>query len=351
MLDKQLIHAFHQSLKSHLPDLKLGQSREVVASFYGFNSAASLIKAGFVLPEYGFDSRDDEFNDDEEFSPRFRSQPSLVNESCVRFRLRKLSNTILSDPQLEEKILLHISHDVFLKQCKFYDWKEIAPWMVDSLGDKLVEKLSCEGNASAAYSYAVHHFSEIEIDDDTDPHEDYWYKRYISGEILEGGALRFAKEYEKNLSVQSQYLSLLKRAADLGSREAMMEHAEHTDDADAIRELAKQGYYPAIEFAYEVYSDTQYEELLSFSGHKAAILHLMEKYEHSSKENEQYRLVVLNELANLYGYYPTQSIADNDEDYGPVFVLYEGISLPQVNEELKLKAKAEAQKVFNQHNY
>ncbi|ENH2301046.1 hypothetical protein ABVY30_004428, partial [Vibrio parahaemolyticus] len=102
---------------------------------------------------------------------------------------------------------------------------------------------------------------------------------------------------------------------------------------------------------YEVYSDTQYEELLAFSGNIEAILNLMEKYEHSSKESEQYKLIFLNELANLYGYYPTQSIADNDEDYGPVFILYAGISLPKVSKELELKAKAEAQKVFNQHNY
>ncbi|WP_219624935.1 hypothetical protein, partial [Vibrio parahaemolyticus] len=79
---------------------------------------------------------------------------------------------------------------------------------------------------------------------------------------MEGGALRFAKEYEEKLSVQSEYLLLLKRAAELGSKEAMMQLAENTDDVEVIRELAKQGYYPAIEFAYEVYSDTQYEELL-----------------------------------------------------------------------------------------
>ncbi|MBE4314482.1 hypothetical protein HJ065_01655 [Vibrio parahaemolyticus] len=65
MLDKQLVHAFHQSLKNYLPDLKLGQSREVVASFYGFKSAASLIKVGFVLSEYDLDSRQADFYDDE----------------------------------------------------------------------------------------------------------------------------------------------------------------------------------------------------------------------------------------------------------------------------------------------
>ncbi|MEZ8094542.1 hypothetical protein ACED51_10650 [Photobacterium swingsii] len=349
MLDKQLVHAFHQSLKSLLPTLKLGQSREIIASFYGFKSAASLIKAGFVILNYN--CWDYESDEDDEFRPRSRSLPSLVNEKCVRSRLQQLSNTLLSDPQVEEKILLHISQDVSIKQCEFYYWNEIAPWMVDRLGDQLIEKLINESNASAAYSYAVHHFSEFEIDEDSDPHEDYWYKKYISGEVLEGGALRFAKEYEEKLSLKSQYLSLIKRAADLGSKEAMMEYAEYTDDIGAIRELAKQGYYPAIESAYDVYGDMQYEELLAYSGHRGAILHLMEKYERSSKENEQYKLVFLSELANLYGYYPTQSIADNDEDYGPVFVIYEGISLPQINDELKQKAKTEAHIIFNQHKH
>ncbi|MCG6308941.1 hypothetical protein K6U49_10125 [Vibrio alginolyticus] len=350
MLDKQLVHAFHQSLKNYLPDLKLGQSREVVASFYGFKSSASLIKVGFVLSEYDLDSRQADFYDDE-FNQHNETPLLLTNEKNVRHRLRRLSKAVLADARLEEQVLLHIRNNLFLKNCKFYSWNEIEPWMVDSLGEELVEKLSHEGNAAAAYSYAVHHFDGIEIDDNAGPHEDYWYKKYISGEVLEGGALRFAKEYEEKLSVQSEYLSLLKRAAELGSKEAMMQLAENTDDVEVIRELAKQGYYPAIEFAYEVYSDTQYEELLAFSGNTAAILNLMEKYEHSSKESEQYKLIFLNELANLYGYYPTQSIADNDEDYGPVFILYEGISLPKVSKELELKAKAEAQKVFNQHNY
>lgn len=350
MLDKQLVHAFHQSLKNHLPDLKLGQSREVIASFYGFKSAASLVQAGFVLSEYDLDSEQADFYD-EELNQHDETQLLFTNEQNVRHRLRKLSKAVLADGKLEEQILSHISNSLLLKNCKFYSWNEIEPWMVDSLGEKLVEKLGYEGNASAAYSYAVHHhFEDIELDGNTDPYEDYWYKRYISGEVLEGGALRFAKEYEEKLSVQSEYLSQLKRAAELGSKEAMMQLAENTDDVDAVRELAKQGYYPAVELAYEVYSDTQYEEQLACSGHVGAIRNLMEKYEHSSKENEQYKLIFLNELANLYGYRPTQSIADNDEDYGPVFVLYEGISLPQVSEEMKLKAKAEARKVFNQHN-
>lgn len=349
MLDKQLVHAFHQSLKNHLPDLKLGQSREVIASFYGFKSAASLVQAGFVLSEYDLDSGQADFYD-EELNQHDETQLLFTNEQNVRHRLRKLFKAVLEDGKLEEQILSYICNNLFLKNCKFYSWNEIEPWMVDSLGEKLVEKLGCEGNASAAYSYAVHHFEDIELDGDTDPHEDYWYKKYISGESLEGGALRFAKEYEEKLSVHSEYRSLLKRAAELGSKEAMMQLAENTDDADAIRELAKQGYYPAIEYVYDVYGDNQYEELLAFRGNEEAILNLMEKYEHSSKENEQYKLILLNELSNLYGYRPTQSIADNDEDYGPVFVLYEGISLPQVSEEMKLKAKTEAQKVFNQYN-
>ncbi|QPK03399.1 hypothetical protein [Vibrio kanaloae] len=349
MLNKQLVHAFHQSLKSLLPDIKLGQSREILASYYGFKSAASLIKAGFVIPSY--DCWYIEPNEDDEFSPRSKPQPSLPHENYVRSRLQQLSNTLLSDPQLEEKVLLHISQDNSIKQCEFYHWNEIAPWMVDYLGDQLIERLISEDNASAAYSYATHHFSEIEIDDDSEPHEDYWYKKYISGEILEGGALRFAKEYEEKLSLKSQYLSLIKRAADLGSKEAMMVYAEHTDDVGAIRKLAKQGYYPAIESTYDVYGDSQHEELLAYNGHEGAILHLMEKYERTSKEDEQYRLVFLNELANLYGYYPSQSIADNDEDYGPAFVIYEGISLPKINDELKEKAKTEARIVFNQHKH
>ncbi|EKO3456386.1 hypothetical protein [Vibrio fluvialis] len=290
MLDKQLVHAFHQSLKNHLPDLKLGQSREVIASFYGFKSAASLVQAGFVLSEYDLDSEQANFYD-EELNQHDETQLLFANEQNVRHRLRKLSKAVLADEELEEQILSHISNNLFLKSCKFYSWNEIDPWMVDSLGEKLVEKLGYEGNASAAYSYAVHHFEDIELDGNTDPHEDYWYKKYISGDVLEGAALRFAKEYEKKLSVQSEYLSLLKRAAELGSKEAMMQLAENTDDIEVIRELAKQGYYPAIEFAYEVYSDTQYEELLAFSGNTAAILNLMEKYEHSSKEIEQYKLV------------------------------------------------------------
>ncbi|NIY92028.1 hypothetical protein [Vibrio diazotrophicus] len=347
MLDKQLVHAFHQSLKNHLPDLKLGQSREVIASFYGFKSAASLVQAGFVLPEYDLDSRQADFYDEESHQ---HDELLFTNEQNVRHRLRKLSKAVLADAKLEEQILLHMSNNLFLKNCKFYSWNEIEPWMVDSLGEELVEKLSYEGNASAAYSYAVHHFEDIEIEDYTDPHEDYWYKRYISGEVLEGSALRFAKEYEEKLSVQSEYLSLLKRAAALGSKEAMLQLAENTDDVDSIRELAKQGYYPAIEYVYDVYGDNQYEEFLAFRGNEEAILNLVEQCENSSKESEKYRLVFLNELANLYGYRPTQSIADNDEDYGPVFVLYEGISLPQVSEEMKLKAKTEARKVFNQYN-
>ncbi|WP_133152849.1 hypothetical protein [Vibrio breoganii] len=190
MLDKQLVHTFHQSLKSLLPALKLGQSREIIASFYGFKSVASLIKAGFVIPDYDcwdyeFDEDDDE---DDDFSPCSRSLLSLAHENCIRSRLQQLSNTLLSDPQLEEKILLHISLDTSIQQCEFYYWNDIAPWMVDRLGAQLIEKLISEDNASAAYSYAVHHFSEIDIDDDdSEPHEDYWYKKYISGEVLEGG--------------------------------------------------------------------------------------------------------------------------------------------------------------------
>lgn len=349
MLDKQLVHAFHQSLKSLLPDIKLGQSREIVASFYGFKSAASLIKAGFIIPNYNcWDMKPSE---DDEFSLRSKPQLSLAHENSVRTRLQQLYHTRFSDPRLEEKVLLHISQDNSIKQCKFYHWNDIEPWMVAYLGDPLIERLISEDNASAVYSYAVYHSSEREIDDDSEPHEDYWYKRYISGEILEGGALRFAKEYEEKLFLKSQYISLIKKAADLGNKEAMMEYAEYNDDVDTIRELAKQGYYPAIESTYDIYGDRQYEELLAYNGHEEAILNLMEKYEHSLKEGEQYRLVFLNELANLYGYYPTQSIADNNEDYGPVFVIYEGISLPEINDELKQKAKTEARIVFNQHKY
>lgn len=79
MLDKQLVHAFHQSLKNYLPDLKLGQSREVVASFYGFKSAASLIKAGFVLSEYDLDSRQADFYGDE-FNQHNETRLLFTNE-------------------------------------------------------------------------------------------------------------------------------------------------------------------------------------------------------------------------------------------------------------------------------
>ena len=351
MLDKQLVHTFHQSLKSLLPDIKLGQSREIVASFYGFKSAASLITAGFIIHDDNcWDIKPNE--DDELINPRL----SLVHEDSVRTRIQQLFHTLLSDQQLEEKVLLHISQDNSIQQYKFYHWNDIEPWMVDYLGATLIERLISEDNASAVYSYAVYHFGESKINDDSEPHEDYWYKRYTSGEILEGGALRFAKEYEEKLSQKPQYLSqkpqylsLIKKAADLGNKEAMMEYAEYTDDVDTIRELAKQGFYAAIEYTYDIDGDRQYEELLAYNGHEEAILNLMEKYECSSKEEEQYRLVFLNELANLYGYYPTQSIADNDEDYGPVFVVYAGISIPDINEELKQKAKTEARIVFNQY--
>lgn len=153
MLDKQLVHAFHQSLKNHLPDLKLGQSREVIASFYGFKSAASLVQAGFVLSEYDLDSEQANFYD-EELNQHDETQLLFANEQNVRHRLRKLSKAVLADEELEEQILSHISNNLFLKSCKFYSWNEIEPWMVDSLGEKLVEKLGYEGNASAAYVVA-----------------------------------------------------------------------------------------------------------------------------------------------------------------------------------------------------
>lgn len=49
----------------------------------------------------------------------------------------------------------------------------------------------------------------------------------------------------------------------------------------------KQGYYPTIEYVYDVYGDNQYEELLAFRGNEEAILNLMEQYENSSIESEK----------------------------------------------------------------
>ena len=55
-------------------------------------------------------------------------------------------------------------------------------------------------------------------------------------------------------------------------------------------------------------------------------------------------------LATHYGFNLTQSVADNDEDYGPVYVMYEGIYLPSIKPEMKAEAQAEALKILKRHS-
>ncbi len=55
-------------------------------------------------------------------------------------------------------------------------------------------------------------------------------------------------------------------------------------------------------------------------------------------------------LAELYGENLTQTLADNDEDYGPVFVVYEGINLPKISEVQRTQAATEAAAIYQRRS-
>ncbi|CAG36791.1 unknown protein [Desulfotalea psychrophila LSv54] len=65
----------------------------------------------------------------------------------------------------------------------------------------------------------------------------------------------------------------------------------------------------------------------------------------SSTEAGRVRSHFWNHLTRLYGHDLTSSVADNDKDYGPVF-LSTGLQLPNVSESMRLDAVRQAEEFF-----
>ncbi|MEH6472213.1 MAG: hypothetical protein V7752_13270 [Halopseudomonas sp.] len=174
------------------------------------------------------------------------------------------------------------------------------------------------------------------------------YRERLKGTVLSGIQEEFADEYKQSLDNFKLHGSLLIEAADKGHAVAAFELAElDGDDSEKwYRRSASLGSVDAQSVLALTYKENDWLVKAAEGGDRDCLYELAQAASNRTDEQsaiDAHKWII---LADLYGYNLTQSLADNDEDYGPAFVIFEGVNLPKISAPLRAQAAREASDIY-----
>ncbi|GDY26422.1 hypothetical protein AHAT_23120 [Agarivorans sp. Toyoura001] len=338
MSKKHLAFSFkNEAQKHHNIRIAHSHSHELIAAYFGFSSLASMDTAGIILSYRDFNENTvietdfhDEYSDAPE--PSFNSFIQRARDLCVQkenipILLETLTHII------EETGTSFISYEE-LEHCHYpplnHNSVKAVIEAIENGRTELLALLECES---------------------PDPSGSYWYKQKLAGKVLSNSAAEWADSYEEQLNQYNLFKSCLMRLsgnADMKTALLLVEHDE--DNSETWCEIAaKLGSIEAQERMVEDYGDDTWLEPAALKGNRESLEILSREAADTHTNASAFEAHKWVYLAELYGFNLTQSLADNDEDYGPAFVIYEGVNLPKLAEEDKARAKELAQQLYNEN--
>ncbi|ADN76638.1 hypothetical protein Fbal_2436 [Ferrimonas balearica DSM 9799] len=343
MFRKELAFTLHQAVRNELPSIKRSHCHELIAAAFGFNSRASMDAQGMLTQSAllndgewdEYDSWDDTFDEEEPAQEYSEVDVNQLSTRLDALGLRTEHATRIADV---------ISNLLREPQIVFADYGSL--WHEDAR-EHIIERAKTHPNAA----YALACFNECSMPPSS---EAYWYNQRRQGIELNTTQIEFADEYGEAFEQANLYQSLLKKAAQLGHADAayvMADVVESEEEHESwLRKAANLGSVQAQSHLAIHYEESKWLECAANQGDFSCLDTLARQaFEQPNSESliEGYKWV---KLAKLYGHDLTRSIADNDEDYGPVFVLHEGIHLPKATKAQIDQAARDATETYKQYS-
>ncbi len=330
---KQLAYSFKNEAKQQLNlDLLTSHAHELIAAYFGFSSLAGMDSDGVILEFSNIDEDCYSLDDDDEVEPdRALFYSRAQKFGCPESKLEALFQLLLQ--LIESTNLLFISYG-----------SDIDYSLSDKNKDAVVGMFK-KGHCNAVFLLQCERPKESDL---------YWYKQKQAGENVPANMAEFAIESEKKFLDYQLFRSslLLLETADNLCAETALLLAKHADE-DQERLYVRAAELGSCEAKSVLATGYEYKEWLEPAAKAgcASSLELLARRAADGDTNESafeaHKWIYLSEL---YGYNLIQSTADNDEDYGPVFVLFEGIELPNIPEKEVAKALAVAQKIYAENS-
>ena len=330
MIRKNLSYDVHKLSKNYHISLKRSHAYELIAAHFGYSSLAAMDSSGFMRIQ------PTPINFDEQGSP-----------SCVLARFLQLGYNA-TEAELATQAIVRFVDEQNIRHIE-YPSSVDESWELEDLDKKSIEEIE---HLSANQPGAKYTLACINKIDQPSEGDSYWYKKKQQGIDLSPAQEQFAVEYEAQLNQFNVYYSLLDTAANSGHGPAAFDLAElgGPDAQKYYQQAAESGCTEAQEFLGLSCNEINWKVEAAKGGSRECLEELARSSADKNDELSAFDAHMWTALARLYGFDLTQSLADNDEDYGPVFVIYEGIHLPSIASEMKVKASAEAHRIFQQYS-
>tara|TARA_R110002167_G_scaffold274275_2_gene480369 strand:- start:2241 stop:3266 length:1026 start_codon:yes stop_codon:yes gene_type:complete len=336
MIRKSFAFALQKQTKSDFGiDLKRSHAYEFIAAYLGFSSQAAMDTQGVL-----FKSIDRWLGDDSSTGEDQKKSILLCQNRALNL------DYIAEQAQLVAEVLSRMYLELDLS---FIEYSEIVEsfWDLEEVSDdnlKSLKTLASNGNSDAIFCLACIYKTE------TPPAErdGHWYRERQKGTVLSVVQAEFADEYKQSVDNFKLRHSLLIEAADKGHAVAAFELAE-LDDGDSetwYRRSADLGCVEAQSVLALTYNENDWLVKAAEGGDRGCLYELAQAASNRTDEQsvvDAHKWII---LADLYGYNLTQSLADNDEDYGPAFVIFEGVNLPKISGPLRAQAAREASDIY-----
>lgn len=343
MLRKQLAFFIQQQCAAESSiTLKRSHIHEFIAAYLGFASQAAMDVEGALfenveyweLPDYKY------VNDDSTTDSR--------QQDCI-LRARDLGYSL----DAAEKVAATLNTLLREQALSFIDYASIERlyWDLEDLSEenqRVLEGLVQKGQAGAQFALAALYRFEEPLNEN----DGYWYRMQQSGRALTSVQKGFAEGYAAHLALYKHFLALLKQAASQGYAQAAYSLATH-DHENAefwVRRGAELGSPEAQSELATVYGESDWLERAAEGGDFDSLYELALHASRGSDEAAKVETHKWVHLAKLYGFDLTRTLVDNEEDYGPVFITFEGVWLPALSPELQAEAAKTAQCLFDTRN-
>lgn len=352
MIRKQLAFTLQQQCTELGIELKRSHAHELIAAYWGFASQAAMDTRGLIYSESHHLADPDEFDDDDDFV--FDNTDSEdTDESSVLGCIRRAQDLGYPTPSAE-RVVEALERLIDSATLAFIEYDDFADtyWGLDSLDDELratLEKRAEKKHPGALYALA----SLCRMEAPPSAGDGYWYRAQQAGQTLNAVQTQFAEEYAARASHYKDYRALLCQAATFGHPKAAFEWAEQ-DEANAehwIRRAAEGGHVAAQAAMADITGLREWQLKAAEGGDFESLYELAQEAAEKHDEASKVAAHKWVYLAELHGHNLTQTRVDNDEDYGPVEVIFEGVWLPKLSAELKAEAERAAQGVFDARSY
>ncbi|RRC98282.1 hypothetical protein [Amphritea balenae] len=329
MIRKNFSYDIQKHSKNHGIALKRSHAYELIAAYFGYSSQAAMDASGFMMFNmYAINYEDFSVTNVTERSAQLGYSTSEADTFAqVLSRLVDEQNLSFSEylSSMDER------------------------WELDNLEETSLQELEYLSATQPGAQYSLACLNEIEPSSERDS---YWFKKQQQGIELTPSQKQFADDYEAALNQFSFYRSLLVKAANNGHGNAAFDLAEQGgNDADKYyQQAAELGCVEAQEFLGLSKNDIKWKVDAAKGGSRECLEELARSAADKNDEISAFEAHKWTALAKHYGFDLTQSLADNDEDYGPAFIIYVGLNLPSIAQEMKVEAHAEAFKIFQQYS-